>query len=43
MRRAGFVGIITAIGGPTRTGRGGLLDEYIQTKPLPILVFPAGH
>jgi len=25
-------GIITAIGGPTRTGRGGLLDEYIQTE-----------
>ena len=25
-------GIITAIGGPTRTGRGGLLDEYIRTE-----------
>lgn len=25
-------GIVTAIGGPTRTGRGGLLDEYIQTE-----------
>ena len=25
-------GIITAMGGPTRTGRGGLLDEYIQTE-----------
>lgn len=25
-------GIITAIGGPARTGRGGLLDEYIQTE-----------
>ena len=25
-------GIITAIGGPTRTGRGGLLEEYIQTE-----------
>ncbi len=25
-------GIITAIGGPARTGRGGMLDEYIQTE-----------
>ncbi len=25
-------GIITAIGGPVRTGRGGLLDEYFQTE-----------
>jgi S1-C subfamily serine protease len=25
-------GIISAIGGPTRTGRGGLLDEYFQTE-----------
>jgi S1-C subfamily serine protease len=25
-------GIITAVGGPARTGRGGLLDEYIQTE-----------
>ena len=25
-------GIITAIGGPARTGRGGLLDKYIQTE-----------
>jgi S1-C subfamily serine protease len=25
-------GIITAVGGPTRTGRGGLLEEYIQTE-----------
>jgi S1-C subfamily serine protease len=25
-------GIITAVGGQTRTGRGGLLDEYIQTE-----------
>ncbi len=25
-------GIISAIGGPARTGRGGLLDEYIQTE-----------
>ena len=25
-------GIVTAIGGPARTGRGGLLDEYIQTE-----------
>ncbi len=25
-------GIITAIGGPTRMGRGGLLEEYIQTE-----------
>jgi len=25
-------GIITAIGGPARTGRGGLLEEYIQTE-----------
>ncbi len=25
-------GIITALGGPARTGRGGLLDEYIETE-----------
>ena len=25
-------GIVTAMGGPARTGRGGLLDEYIQTE-----------
>ena len=25
-------GIVTAIGGPARTGRGGLLEEYIQTE-----------
>jgi S1-C subfamily serine protease len=25
-------GIITAIGGPARTGRGGVLDQYIQTE-----------
>jgi S1-C subfamily serine protease len=25
-------GIVVAIGGPTRTGRGGLLDQYIQTE-----------
>ncbi len=25
-------GIVTAIGGPTRMGRGGLLEEYIQTE-----------
>ncbi len=25
-------GIVAALGGPTRTGRGGLLDEYIQTE-----------
>ncbi len=25
-------GIVTAINGPARTGRGGLLDEYIQTE-----------
>jgi S1-C subfamily serine protease len=25
-------GIVTSMGGPTRTGRGGLLDQYIQTE-----------
>jgi S1-C subfamily serine protease len=25
-------GIVTAIGGPVRTGRGGLLDEYLETE-----------
>lgn len=25
-------GIVTAVGGPVRTGRGGLLEEYIQTE-----------
>ncbi len=35
-------GIITAIGGPTRTGRGGLLDEYIQTETTPYPGFSGG-
>ncbi len=28
-------GIVTAISGPTRTFRGGMLDEYIQTETTP--------
>ena len=35
-------GIITAIGGPARTGRGGLLDEYIQTETTPYPGFSGG-
>lgn len=35
-------GVITAIGGPTRTGRGGLLDAYIQTETTPYPGFSGG-
>jgi S1-C subfamily serine protease len=35
-------GIVTAIGGPTRTGRGGLLDEYIQTETVSYPGFSGG-
>lgn len=35
-------GIITAISGPTRTWRGGLLDEYIQTETTPYPGFSGG-
>jgi S1-C subfamily serine protease len=35
-------GIVTAKGGPARTGRGGLLDEYIQTETTPYPGFSGG-
>ncbi len=35
-------GIVTAIGGPTRTGRGGLLEEYIQTETVSYPGFSGG-
>jgi S1-C subfamily serine protease len=35
-------GIVTAIGGPTRTGRSGLLDEYIQTETVSYPGFSGG-
>jgi len=35
-------GIVTAIAGPTRTNRGGLLDEYISTETTPYPGFSGG-
>jgi S1-C subfamily serine protease len=35
-------GIVTSIGGPTRTGRGGLLDQYVQTETTPYPGFSGG-
>jgi S1-C subfamily serine protease len=35
-------GIVTAIAGPTRTHRGGMLDEYIQTETTPYPGFSGG-
>ena len=35
-------GVISAIGGPTRTGRGGLLDAYIQSETTPYPGFSGG-
>ena len=35
-------GIITSIGGPVRTGRGGLLEEYIQTETVSYPGFSGG-
>ena len=35
-------GIVTAISGPTRTFRGGLLDEYVQTETTPYPGFSGG-
>jgi len=35
-------GIVTAISGPARTHRGGLLDEYIQTETTPYPGFSGG-
>ncbi len=35
-------GIVTAIAGPARTGRGGLLDQYIQTETTPYPGFSGG-
>jgi len=35
-------GIVTAISGPARTSRGGLLDEYLQTETTPYPGFSGG-
>jgi len=35
-------GIVTAIAGPSRTHRGGLLDEYVQTETTPYPGFSGG-
>src|SRR4030095_6524723 len=35
-------GIVTSISGPTRTFRGGLLDEYIRTETTPYPGFSGG-
>jgi serine protease DegQ len=35
-------GIVTSINGPTRTFRGGLLDEYIRTETIPYPGFSGG-
>src|SRR5512141_2127542 len=35
-------GIVTAVGGPARTGRGGLLDQYIQTETVSYPGFSGG-
>jgi S1-C subfamily serine protease len=35
-------GIISAVGGPARTGRGGLLDQYFQTEATPYPGFSGG-
>lgn len=35
-------GIISAIGGPARTGRGGLLERYIRTDAIPLPGFSGG-
>jgi len=35
-------GIVIAIGGPARTGRGGLLDKYLQSETIPYPGFSGG-
>ena len=35
-------GIVTAVGGPARTGRGGLLEQYIQTETVSYPGFSGG-
>lgn len=35
-------GIVVAIGGPTRTGRGGLLEQFLQTETTPYPGFSGG-
>ena len=35
-------GIVTAIGGPVRTARGGLIDEFLQTETTPYPGFSGG-
>jgi S1-C subfamily serine protease len=36
------LGIISAIGGPVRTGRGGLLERYLRTDAIPFPGFSGG-
>ena len=35
-------GIVTAVAGPARTGRGGLIDKYLQTETTPYPGFSGG-
>jgi len=36
------VGIVSAVGGPARTGRGGLLERYLRTDTIPFPGFSGG-
>src|SRR5690242_20887649 len=36
------VGIVSAVGGPLRTGRGGLLEQFIRTDATPYPGFSGG-
>lgn len=36
------LGVVSAIGGPVRTGRGGLLDKYLRTDAIPYPGFSGG-
>ena len=36
------MGIVSAIGGPVRTGRGGLLERYLRTDAVPFPGFSGG-
>src|SRR5512143_480604 len=36
------LGIVTAVNGPTRTFRGGMLDEFVQTETTPYPGFSGG-
>lgn len=36
------LGVVSAVGGPTRTGRGGLLEQYLRTDTIPYPGFSGG-